>query len=500
MHDFSGGAVAFNPATYGFTGMYPEDMWREMYAQYNAAHNLSSGAVFANENRATGKLKYPLAVNLFDFVAEVHATMVCGEQNVPMPPRTILSGGKGSRSVRRAQEASDIIAEAWNASNPAMLWTLFYNTQVYGGAPIIARYSRDGKFPLRCEIINPTQFYPVFDSFGNIIEFFICRRITHSEAKYRYGVTLSSLETPYYIEHWNPEWWVVKINNVVATRDSGTVMGGNNPLGGLVPAVYIPHIPKNHIYGDSQILPIADQVLDFNSRLADVSDGVSAGMRMRYWGRNMGTYRNIDINGVSVVDLGTSYSEHTSPEVFAFNTPTTIKEGMEFVDYLWDMILYMSNIPQVALGIDEGSQRSGQTLRARFWALQSHANIERSYATRALNELAYILVRMAEVHKLLASGAGNMIASQEWPEMLPQDRLELVNEMVQRRSANLVSLRTAVKSFGDYEDLDEELEAIEEEQQEAREAMMAQTQVQTAVDKKKEDSNGNGSVTKNSGD
>lgn len=89
-----------------------------------------------------------------------------------------------------------------------------------------------------------------------------------------------------------------------------------------------------------------------------------------------------------------------------------------------------------------------------------------------------------------------MIASQEWPEMLPQDRLELVNEMVQRRSASLVSLRTAVKSFGDYEDLDEELEAIKEEQQEAREAMMAQT----AVKEKKEDSNGDGSVAKNGGD
>jgi hypothetical protein len=65
-----------------------------------------------------------------------------------------------------------------------------------------------------------------------------------------------------------------------------------------------------------------------------------------------------------------------------------------------------------------------------------------------------------------------MEVNQEWPEMLPQERLELVNEMVTRMSAGLVSQRTALRKFSDYDDLEEELALIKQEREDKQKEQM----------------------------
>lgn len=470
MQDFSSIGVIFDPSRYGFNGVYPTDMWASMQAQFSAANLLASGEELDAVEPATGKEKYPLHINLYDFVAELHATMMCGEQGTSMPPRSVFSGD-GKRRQKWGDECNRIVEKAWKNSNSALFWTIFYNTQVYGGYPLIARYTKDKPFKLAIEAVHPTNFYPCFDAFGNVIEFFIFRPITHAEAKWRYGVEVSAVEIPYYLEHWDPKEWTIKINGDVALQSNGVAMSGKNPYG-VAPAVYIPHTAKITQYGESQILGIREPVLDYNSRLADISDATNDLLRLRYWGKNVGEHEIIEIGNVQIVNFGTSFSEKMEPGVNAFETPKTVKDGLDFITYLWNLILYLSKIPGVALGVDEGSQRSGETMRARFWALLAHASTERMYATQALNELARILIIMANSIGLVSADVSKMEVNQEWPEMLPQERLELVNEMVTRMSAGLVSQRTALRKFSDYDDLEEELALIKQEREDKQKEQM----------------------------
>ncbi|NJN97977.1 MAG: phage portal protein, partial [Anaerolineales bacterium] len=59
-----------------------------------------------------------------------------------------------------------------------------------------------------------------------------------------------------------------------------------------------------------------------------------------------------------------------------------------------------------------------------------------------------------------------------WPAMLPQDRAELVNEMVQRIAAQIISRETAIRRLDGADELKEELERIEEDIQAQQEQQM----------------------------
>ena len=61
-----------------------------------------------------------------------------------------------------------------------------------------------------------------------------------------------------------------------------------------------------------------------------------------------------------------------------------------------------------------------------------------------------------------------------WPPMLPQDRNDLVNEMVQRLSGDVptISQETAIRRLDGADELAEELARIEADQQKAQERQM----------------------------
>ena len=66
-------------------------------------------------------------------------------------------------------------------------------------------------------------------------------------------------------------------------------------------------------------------------------------------------------------------------------------------------------------------------------------------------------------------------AKVQWPEMLPEDRAELLNEMIQRYAAGIISRNRAIGKFGDVEDVDAEaaeIDADEKRKQQAELAMM----------------------------
>jgi len=328
--------VGFHPDMYGYKGVWPTGRWGIAQRQYSAAYHLASGRALEKKDKREDMAIYPLQINLWDFIAEVHATMIVGE-GANSPPQTNYIG-EGVWEKSRAKRYSQMIKDTWSASDDSMFWTIFYNTQVFGGYGVIVRLTPERHHPLRYEAISPFSFYPIMDSNYNIIEFFIHRRITHSEARWNYGVTIKPDEEVYYTEHWNPEKYDVRINGQRAHYKNGDPMVGSNPFG-VAPAVYIPHIRKTSEWGDSQILGVKQMVLDFNARIADVSDAVRDGMLARYWGYNLETPRRIYVGRTPIYSFGNSSDSRTQPQINAITGSHAIKEGADYANMLWDLIL-----------------------------------------------------------------------------------------------------------------------------------------------------------------
>ena len=465
---------AFEPETFGFPGAYPVERWSAAQLQYARAEMLVSGTALDKRDERQDLPLYPEKVNLWDFVCEVHATMLCGESG--KTPQTLFTTSSGQRARTRAAKYTALLDSIVNKSDPALFWTIFYNANAYGGYGMIVRYNPGGEFPIIYEGVHPMSLYPVFDSQYRVIECFIHRIITHSEARWVYGIEIPDNEIPHYVEYWNPDEYQVKISQRVAKYKDGTQMQGDNPFK-VAPVVYIPHLRKRSEWGVSQILGVGPLGLDFNARLADVSDAVRDMAQAQYWGFNVNQPREMRLGRTVIWNVGDGYDPRAVPTITALQAPANVKDGKTAAEWLWNLVLHLSHIPGVALGMDEGSQRSGETLRARFWSLVAHCMVERLFADSGLNQLAGIAVAGAQAIGLVSDGGlDDLRREQVWPDMLPQERLELVNEMVTRRSAGLIGQRSAIEKFGDVRDVEQEMSDIQAEKQAAAAQAAAQSQ------------------------
>jgi hypothetical protein len=68
-----------------------------------------------------------------------------------------------------------------------------------------------------------------------------------------------------------------------------------------------------------------------------------------------------------------------------------------------------------------------------------------------------------------------------WPPMLPQDRTEVVGEVVQRISAQLISRETAVRRLDGADELAEEMARIEADIQAEQKRQMDQAEKQSSL-------------------
>ncbi len=461
---FSKRLTRFNPEIYGFdTIPYPVAEWGQRGELHDLYNKMITGELLDERDKRDNSPLYPLKINVWDFICTLHAYMSTGVEDNAKPSITFQSG-QSAHKKSRAPRYTEWVTLALN--NSAIDWfSLFYGMNVYGAIALVMRYDQNSKTaPVWFEMVGAPNFYPVLDSAGRVIAFFIARQISNAEAKFRYGVTVDSSKIPTYIEYWDPTRYEVRINDMPAYyQDGQTLIKGSNPFG-FAPAVYIPHLRKRSLYGDSQLWRTDEIVKEFNARIADVSDSVSDDSDTSFWGYNIDDARVKKIAGKNVVSLGRYLDGKLSPTIEQFSSSHAIRDGSAFVDNLWNLVLQMNDIPQIALGVDEGSQRSSLTLRARFWMLESHCHVERNNASEQLIRLAHMIVRaMAVLGYPAPNGGEDMAVTVTWPRMLPQDRVELVNELVQRRAAQLISRKKAIELFGDVEDIVEELREIDED-------------------------------------
>lgn len=428
---------------------------------------------------------YPIKANIWDFIASIHAMMSVGEDKEQDPQ--IVFVGNSSHETSRAERYNPLVNKALTRSR-IDFHSLFWNVNVYGAYALVIRYDRSRRFPIYYEPIPSTDFFPVLDSAGRVIEFFVFREISHSEAKWLYGVSIPESRTPYYIEYWNPEQYEVRVNSRIAyasTSKGKKVIAGRN-IFGVAPAVYIPHVRKQNKYGDSQLLDTKQPGLEFNARFADVSDGVRDQMSTQYVGANIKSPRKINVGGQVIWNIGETLDKRGDPQIEALTNSSGINDANNFVDSLWDLFTTISFIPPIAMGVDEGSQRSSLTLRTRFWLLNSHCGLERRNVSQGLQDLAHMtIVGLSQLRYPGVTTDGlSLHVRVNWPEMLPEDRLELLNEAIQRFTAGIISRKRAIEMFGDVENVTEEEAEIDADAKRKQDEAIAMQKAQAAIQPK----------------
>jgi hypothetical protein len=145
------------------------------------------------------------------------------------------------------------------------------------------------------------------------------------------------------------------------------------------------------------------------------------------------------------------------------------------------MIQHESDTPGVSWGQDEGSQRSSATLEVRFWPFLNHMRSERVMWSQGLKIVNKMLLRMMVTDGLMGKEVMTMKPGIDWAEILPRERADKVQEIIQRRSAKIISRRNALLQLSRGEDIDEEIKEIEAEEAAEREAALKQTQAQAEI-------------------
>lgn len=420
---------------------------------------------------------FPIKVNIPSAVAEKHANALFGEANGAITGSLIdmdfVDGDNQKTPV--CEKAKDIVNKVFRSSHMSSLQhSIAYSYQLLGGhfvrvswTPKTTRLS-----PLNIKVsgLAPQFVIPVYDPANpwDLIECHLVYDISKEDAKANYGIDVPDRIALYH-EHWTRETYRVEIGGLSPNMDVEGVkvqMSGKNPWG-FVPFVYIPHYRRmGGFYGLSHVPALEGVTYEYNNALADRGDAVKQSAANNYWLRNApGSVKNRKVSEAfpAVVDLGTNNLGKDSPEVGRFETVGPVDGMASYTNDLWAIAERIGSSPSVVWGADEGSQRSSLTLAFRTWPLTSHINKERTFWTTAMMTVAKMILIMAEDKGVMGATKEmlDLEPTVKWPDIMPRDRMEAVNEMAIRVASHFGSIEHAVRALANGEDIPEHLKQIE---------------------------------------
>ncbi len=401
------------------------------------------------------------------------------------------------KAEKRARLRTELVNRVWQqSSGRALQLENGLISQALGGCYFAVRFDPSNTFlalPIRIEIIHPEEIIPITSQADrwHMYAAHVIRYISHQNALLQYGVDIGSSKEAVYHEYWTRDTYLIEIDGKVVLS-GGEEQKGENPFG-VVPFVYIPHEREgNHMYGVPVMHQTEGMVTELNARMADVGDGVRLGVHRKTWARNLqkqpGKVR-IDDELVAI-DLGGSFPGGNPPEVGVIDPPDIPTETAPYLDSLDTNLNKAQFTPDVAYGIDEGSQRSGLTLSFRFWPMSSHIGTERSFWTTGLNVVAEYILRIAAAYKVrggleayaITEDDFNKSLRQDWFPMLPRDEEQEEASRLQRKNAGLLSQQTALEQQDDIDEPKRELRLIaaEQKQEDKRQAALAKATAEEA--------------------
>ncbi|RUM43097.1 MAG: hypothetical protein DSY80_06150 [Desulfocapsa sp.] len=414
--------------------------------------------------------KYPVRANPLQSAVAKHTSALFGTgsdifSGTLVRPKAYSLDTENATRNRDAEHVNDVITATWAQSNGAEIQIRNgMLSQIYGGSVYKLAWVPTDKMldiPIRIESINPVYFFaiPSPSDYWTLQEAWVIIPIDRERAL-EYGIPTK--QGGYYIEHWTPDWYSVKVNEYPLSVNYGQqdyVMDRPNPWG-FVPFVYIPHVRYLNFWGTSLITDAAiGLVKEINLRLADVGDHVSLVSHEIIATKNVqGAITVKHIPGVAdYVDLGSAVgfsSGATEPNMWAVKRTPVTDSSIKLVGELYDHLRREIYIPAVADGEDEGSQRSGETLHVRMWPLTGHTRIERALHSTGFARLYKMLLLM--LAKKGEAGIKNkhlkIPVGSHWDPILPRGRGDLILELVNRKSANLGTLEHLLSLTGDIDD------------------------------------------------
>jgi hypothetical protein len=458
------------------------------YSEYNKRNTL----YIENERWASGEIlretvsvnnkevqRFPVEINPVPGIILKHAYALFGESNQddrPLVYPRVLTKDKTKKDL--AHEAEEMLYRVWWESNGRSIQ--FENgimSQTYGGC--VFQLSWDPldtlrTIPLRIDNPHPKYFIgrPSANDMWRLQEAWIVKPVTAQEAAQN-GIDPNSIidDVAWQVEHYTNSRYETTINGIPVRRyignDEWLALDTFNPWG-FVPVVYIPHIRMgSSFYGINAFDPARGLIKELNRRVADFGDAVSVDSHAYVGMRNVQGAPKVqqiapNLFAVNVGGATNITGDADKPDLFEIRRPSASAPMQTLIDELNDEIRRATNVPKVADGEDEGSQRSGLTLAMRMWPLVSHTNTERVFWTSGLDLVNRMILKMLSIkgEQGITIDHTTLRIKENWFPVLPRDREMTVNEAVSRMGANLGSLDHLLGMLGDVDDIDEEKKLI----------------------------------------
>lgn len=491
---------------------YPNQVWHQMSGQYNNWWSYYKGYILNRKNEK-GVEVFPVKLNIIRSAVINHAAVLLGQFD---DDQIVQFGVKSNIGINDdiRESTGRILNLLWSINNGddlALEASLLQ--QVFGGAFIkCAWHPTRKKWPIRFFTVDPRAVYPVWDGddYNRLVSIDVYHQIPRPTATVRFRVTLTgdmgftSDAQPDYVtvhEHWDENEYWIKIDEQFGRWPDGSEMRGPNPfmdpvLGlPIIPYVYAPRIRVGEFWGESVVPGLIGPQDEINDNLAHLGEGLADSMHQQPWVRNRakGTQGLDGKSRSEFLDLGMTQAGSKEPEIGRL-------KGAEFnpaiTDYVTEDLVKVAresnNMPDVAFGRTDASIRSALTLKFMMWPTINVGLRYRKHFSTALKQLNYYaLVMMASKRQVAASLAslGMSAVSEKMIEavilghktnfapMLPDDRVDLVQEMVQRMTAGIVSPESAVRRLDGSDDLEAELNRIDEHREKISKAEQELAQV-----------------------
>ena len=465
-------------------GNYPNALWSAQSEKYRKAYKYFSGEVLSTKadvetDDGSQPLLYPLQINFIQAVVFILQAAFLGEYD---DDNVVSWRVKPDKDKEAAKELQEFINQTFIENDrDGLLISQASTLQTFGGCVWRARFDPAAPHSngIVIEGLPPDEFYPVWDSadMHRILEYIFARQINRREAQLKYSVDLedNGTETALYQEHWTEYDYRITIEGeqAMSPYDRSKPLRGPNPFvdprtrRSFLPVEYQPawRAPIDSFYGIGPVESIFGLQDEINLQLANIGDTVAENAHRQMWIRGMSKVPKRFLRDPNVImNLGIGVPNHVDPELGVVDPPDLPSGTNDFVEILMDLARNLSFTPRVVWGIDEGSQRSALTLAFRMWQLLAKTRVARVFAMSALASFSEKLAMMGinkQVGGLGVEHLGHEILTEFAPAM-PQDRKDVVEEVVQLASVDRIGLERSVELLGHVDDVDEEVQRIKE--------------------------------------
>lgn len=492
---------------------HPNGYWSETHGNYNQWWAHYKG--YTLNKKANGLDVYPVKLNVVRPAVINHAALLLGQ----FTDRIVRFGVSNAYGVDEAL-GKDITRDLnlmWhvNSGDMLLLEQALYQ-QIFGGMYWNVAWTPTRKrWPIRYFSVDPRACFPVWDGndYNRLVAIDVIHQVPRPTAQARYRVKLPLTAEREFVtvrEHWDENEYEITVDGEIGRWPDQATMSGKNPfydpvLGvRVIPYIYAPRIRVGDFEGESLVPGLVGGMKELNNNLAHLNEGLADAMHQQPWvkGRAKGA-QGLDQPRNAWVDLGMGQpGSNIQPEVGRLEGADLTEPMINLVaDKLPELIREHTNMPNVGYGRTDASVRSALTLHYMMWPAINVGQHYRLNASLALKQIGYLTYVMALSKRAIGESLNGVqsigfAASEEaieailvghkthWPAMLPQDRSELVNEMVQRISAQIISRETAVRRLDGADELAEEMKRIEDDiaAQQEQQMELAEQQGEMAKD------------------